>query len=296
MGKHLCTFSGKFGDILWSLPTAKYIAEKMAGGRVDFAVMPYYKSLLPLLVEQSYIEHAYVIEGWLRTHSNHGDQPWEPPVGHETVPYGGEGEKYEKCWHLTYKGHPGISAPAIPLVEFIAYQQGISFQNWQVVPFLEVGDEVGVEAEKVWFGERSIREVIEDKSLVTVGFNEQYAESKERFYEELWRRAEQEGFQFLNVSDQKLRWCEAAWCIKNSVLYVGCRSAGWVLANGLGKVAMTFEPHPSRHASGHLGKIFGNRFGAELALPFGLPERESAGVALDLLRKTRESVRVPIQG
>jgi hypothetical protein len=276
MSKYLCTFSGKYGDILWSLPTVKFIAEKMVGQSVDFAVMPYYQNLLPLLVEQSYIEHAFVIQDWLRTHSNHGDQPWEAPV-----PEG----LFEKFWHLTYRGHPGISAPSMPLVDFIAYQQGINFKDWQPVPFLDVSDSVEEEANKLQFGPLSMKDAIEQNRLVTYSFNEQYAEPKKVFYEELWTRVQHE-FAFFDVSS--VGWKEAAWLIKKSLVYVGCRSACWVLANGLGKQTITFEPHPSRHKGSHLGSVFGNPYGQEVSLPFAFPPAVAADTAASLIKKMRE--------
>src|SRR5215467_12449688 len=128
--KVLCTFSGKYGDILWSLPTARQIARDIAGGKVDFATMPYYESLRPLIASQEYIDECFVIPDWIRTHSNHGDGPAESPkqtIAGE-VSTGGDAiigvqakigdyqslRTYDKIYDLTYKGHPGINAPSMP--------------------------------------------------------------------------------------------------------------------------------------------------------------------------------------
>lgn len=298
MSKYLCTFSGKYGDILWSLPTAKYIAEKIVGAPVDFAVMPYYQNLLPLLVEQNYIDRAFVVDDWLRTHSNHGDQPWQPPQWvEEGGPYGydkeqhaikvGERVPYEKFWHLGYRGHPGISAPSMPLIDFVAYQQGISFNGWPVVPFLDVSDSVEEEAGKIQFGLTSMMDVIKEKRLVAYSFNEQYEEPKKQFFETLWSYGSIKfEFVFFNVSS--VGWKEATWLIKKSLVYVGDRSACWVLANGVGKTILSFEPHPSRHKSGHLGVVFGNPYGLEIALPFGMPPQVAADTAAALLKQIKE--------
>ena len=279
MSRYLCTFSGKFGDILWSLPTAKYIAEQVVGQSVDFAVMPYYQSLLPLLVSQPYIEHAFIVEDWLRTHSNHGDQPWQPPKHVE--------EKYERAWHLTYRGHPGISAPTMPLIDFVAYQQGIGFNGWKPVPFLEVSDE-DVEAlgAPVHFSSGQMPEVIREKRLIAYSFNEQYAEQKKEFFETLWGKTRDTNLEFFNVAE--VGWKEATWLIKKALVYVGDRSACWVLANGVGQQIITFEPHPSRHKSGHLGAVFGNPYGQEVALPFAMPASVAADAAASLLNKMRQ--------
>jgi hypothetical protein len=283
MSKYLCTFSGKFGDILWSLPTAKYIAEKIVGGSVDFAVMPYYKSLLPLLADQSYIEKAFVIESWLRVHSNHGDQPWQPPNVNQP-----SGEPYQQQWHLTYKGHPGISAPEMPLIDFTAYQQKIIFSE-SPIPFLTVRD-LEHNLEEVNFPSGSLPQVIAEKRLVTYSFNEQYAEPKKEFFESLWLNTREANLEFLNVSE--MGWREAAWCISKSLSYVGCRSACWVLAMGLGQESLTFEPHPSRHKDCHLGKVFGCSYGREIALPFGPPPAVMGETAASMLKAKLEKEKV----
>jgi hypothetical protein len=269
MSGHLCTFSGKYGDIMWSLPTAKYIAEKFGSGKVDFAVMPYYENLLPLLQQQSYIGKAFVIKEWLRTHSNHGDQPWEAPMS--WCPYdAGDPAWYDKIWQLTYRAHPGIGAPAMPLMDFIAWQQNIQFNDWRPVPFLDATAEV------------------EDPPLAVIAyaFNDQYDEQKKIFLNEWLKRMD--GYACIDVSSRP--WTEAAWVIKESLVYVGCRSACWVLANGLDKETITFEPHPSRHKDCHLGRVFGNPYGKETALPFGMPAHVAAETAAGMIRRKFDQV------
>jgi hypothetical protein len=281
VSKYLCTFTGKYGDILWSLPTAKYIAERVVSSPVDFCVMPYYKNLLPFLVTQNYIDRAFVAEDWLRTHSNHGDQPWQPPAWVE--------KDYEKVWHLTYRAHPGISAPAMPLIDFVAYQQGISFNGWNPVPFINVMENVEELAAPIQFSTGPMMDVIRENRLVTYSFNEQYEGQKKQFLEAFWilmQPGAKDGFELFNVSE--VGWKEAAWLISRSLIYVGCRSACWVLANGVGQEIISFEPHPARHTQGHLGKVFGNPYGRETALPFGMPPEPAAQVAASLVRARHE--------
>ena len=289
MSKFLCTFSGKYGDILWSLATAKYIAEKVVSQSVDFAVMPYYQNLLPLLAEQPYLDNVFIVPDWLRTHSNHGDQPWEPPHLKRMTPMVGDGwSEYERAWHLTYRAHPGISAPAMPLIDFIAYQQGIAFNGWNPVPFIEVSELAEELTTPVHFSTGQMPQVIAEKRLVTYSFNEQYADAKKMFFEELWSKAQGSGLEFFNVSE--VSWKEAAWIIKKALTHVGCRSACWVIANGVGQSILTYEPHPARHASGNLGKVFGCPYGRELTLPFGMPARVAADATVNMLKTRMEEV------
>jgi hypothetical protein len=270
--KALCTFSGKFGDILWSLATAKEIAQTIVHGSIDFAVMPYYTSLLPLLASQDFIANAFVLEDWMRTHSNHGDQPWQPP----TIPEG-----YDQVWHLTYKGHPGISAPEMPLIDFIAWQQGIRFRE-NPIPYLNASEEIAEVARVVHFASGQLPEVVKENRLVSYAFNDQYQGEKKTFFETLWRVANPAGLEFINVGE--MGWKEAAWVIKNSLAYVGCRSACWVVAMGLGQSTITYEPHPSRHRDCHLGKVFGSQYGREFTTPYMLPPEQSGQVAATVLK------------
>lgn len=284
MSRYLCTFSGKFGDILWSLATAKQIAERIVSQQVDFAVMPYYESLGPLLCEQKYIDKAFVIPDWLRTHSNHGDQPWQPPEWIE--------EKYDKCWHLTYRGHPGITAPSMPLVDFIAYQQGIRLQQ-PVIPYMDVDDKIEklqMPVHWIQFEASAFLEVAAEKRLITYAFNDQYKELKDEFLKKLWTLGKAEGLEFLDVNTAG--WREAAWAIKKALVHVSCRSASWVLATALGQDTITYEPHPSRHRNGHLGTVFTCPYGREAAIPFGMPPEVAAGVAVSWIRSMREKALV----
>jgi hypothetical protein len=236
MSNVLATFSGKIGDILWSLPTVRELSKRH--GSVDFAVMPQYESLLPLLEAQDYIDKAFVIPEWICWGSPHGDQPWEAPV----EIYG-----YEHVYNLTYKAHPGIGAVALPLADFIAYQQELVLQQ-PVVPFLKMDDV------EIRFDERPV---------VAYGFNELYAEEKSKF---LGYMALSLG-EAVNLEDvTDLPFSFAAAVIKQAVVYFGCRSACWVIAMGLGVQTITYEPHPNRRAQGRFGKIFGCPYGKEFPL------------------------------
>jgi hypothetical protein len=295
MSNTLCTFSGKYGDILWSLPTAKYISEKLVGAKVDFGIMPYYESLLPLLRAQPYIENAFVIKDWIRTHSNHGDQPWQPPfqqIG-DTVRINAflrhEGDQdifeinsYDKAYHLSFKGHPGITAPSMQLIDFVAYQQGISFANYNPIPFLEAPDCFD-QFNIVHLTSGRMTDVMREGRLIAYAFNEQYGEPKRQFFEALWSELKDEGVEFFNVAEAK--WAEATYAIKMARMFVGCRSANWVVATGLGKETITYEPHPARNAFGHLGKIFGCSYGREWALPLNLPPQQVAKAVASVVRQ-----------
>lgn len=287
MSDILCTFPGKYGDILWALPTVREIS-RITSQKVDFYVMPYYENLMGLLACQEYIDTPGVIGNWVRTHSNFGDQPWQAPEG-TTLQRIGDLEvvekKYKQVWHLGYRAHPGVTAPEMPLVDFIAYQQGIKLKQ-PVVPFLDVDDDVDGLAMQTTFTGGSFMSVVRKNNLVAYAFNDQYEHSKDEFFKALWLEMQGTGIEFFNLNHTV--WKEAAWILKSSLAFVGDRSACWVMAAGFGKKAIIYEPHPARHPRGRLGKVFGCAYAQETALPFGMPSAECAKVARSHILKVKE--------
>ena len=238
MSETLCTFSGRNGDILWSLATAREISRQKSE-KVDFAIMPQYKSLIPLLEGQSYISQAYAIDEWKCTGSPCGDQPWEAPIAER---------KYKQVFHLTYRSHPGIGGPAMPLIDFIAWQQGLKLSE-PVIPFI---DSPGASVLPM-----------PERSIIPYAFNAMVNEQKQAFVEECIRLT---GGEMSWVSIAQEPWLCAADVIERAGIFVGDRSACWVLAMGLGVPTITYEPNVSRSAYGQFGKVFGCPYGRELAL------------------------------
>jgi hypothetical protein len=232
MSKVLCTFSGKFGDILWSLPTAREIARKYFEP-VDFEIMPAYESLTELITNQDYINCCSVNQGWHCEGSPHGDQPWLPQ-NHESLEH-----MYEHIYHLTYKSHPGIGGEYLPLVDFIAKQAGFPFVN-NPIPFIDINTDN-----------------IDDEFMhVAYAFNNDYKSEKDIFLETVIRSV---NTKFVDVS--KLSWQRAAEVIHTAIAFIGCRSSNWVIANGLGhRNIFIYEPNPARNKEGRFGFVFGNPY------------------------------------
>lgn len=257
MSKVLCTFPGKFGDILWSLPTVRLVAEFMAQEQVDFGIMPAYWPLLPLLSTQKYIKKAFCIGDWVCEGSPFGDQPWHPQ--HE--PAG-----YDRFFHLGLRGHPGIHCPAMPLIDFIADQQGMRLVN--PIPFIEV----------------LIPKQRYDQ--IAYAFSDGAADLKARFMDGLMH----EGISTIDVS--RISWMEAARVIRDSVCFVGSRSSNNVIAHGVGqKNIFIYEPEASRHASGPFGMVFGCPYDEEHTVPPNTSPEDAAVEALKLIRGWREQFK-----
>jgi hypothetical protein len=260
MSRVLATFSGKFGDCLWSLPTVRELAFKHRPvlteypyEPVDFAIMLPYRSLLPLLGAQPYIASARVLDDWICTGSPHGDQPWQPPAKYE--------EGYDHVYHLTYRQHPGMGvAPNLPLADYIAWQQGLTLTQ-PVVPFIEVPNRWEKEPLSICFG-----------------FNESQAETKTSLVYFL-RKSLPATVQLVNVAT--MPWVEAAERIAGSGFFIGCRSATWVVAMGVGAETFTFEPNSSRNAYGPYGKVFGCPYGKETAFHFTQTPESAADIIVE---------------
>lgn len=267
--KVLCTFSGKFGDILWSLPTVRQIS-KNHGIKVDMGIMPSYKTLVPLLESQSYIENAFAIDNWFCTGSHAGDQPWEAPLDMLSV--------YDKVFHLTYRNHPhGYQ----PLIDFIAQQQGLVLDE-PVVPFIETKDYPRY-----------------PQTYIAWSFNDMYKDLKDRFLECLSSNLGQTSLasstpiNFLDIS--KSRWDWAKYGHKHALCYVGCRSSNYVMAHGVGqKNIFVYEPHPHRHSKGAFGNTFCNPHWPEVEGPFeSSPEIEAERAAHNIKEWLRERQLCP---
>lgn len=278
MSRVLCTFSGKFGDILWSLPTVRAVFQMVGGERVDFGIMPAYGSLLPLLNAQSYISKAFVVEDWDCTGSPYGDQPWLPP-GHLIM-------RYERCFHLTYRCHPGIHRSPIPCIDFIAEQQGIKLTD--PIPFITTAEQAG------WYsiGPGGVKitggAFIDRYDHVAYAFNPEAADVKERFLTRLQTSFDtHKPLAWVDVS--KMQWLRAAALIREAVCFVGCRSANNVLAHGVGqKNIFIYEPDMSRHAGGFLGKCFGSPYTEEQTQGPNMTPEEAADYAGGIIAAWQE--------
>lgn len=227
----LATFSGKFGDILWSMATLKALSER-DHTRYDFACMPAYRPLLPLLRQQSYICHADPVDDWHCTGSPYGDQPWQPPRWIET------GRKYVQ--HLTYQTNPIFGQET--LVDFIARQAAVS----PSFPFLTIPPDGYIWASR--------------KLRVAVGFSAADQPVKTAFLDQLMHRLGRSMY-FLRLSD-RMTWVEAAQLLNECCCFVGCLSAYHVLAHGLGKRVLVFEPNEDRRVRNY--QVFRCNYGTEI--------------------------------
>jgi hypothetical protein len=239
MSKALYTFSGQFGDVMWSLCTVHELWKRRGKEKVDFAVMPQYRSLVPLIQAQPYVENAFVLEDWITTGSPFGCQPWNPP----TIPANG----YEEVRHLTYRFHPQGEC----LADAIARQQMIKLPD-VCSPFIYVPEDFTIKS----FADTYTLSAEIEKPWIAFGFNWMAAEKKQAFAEKMFEALADKAC-FLRVDTYD--WLSAAYIIQNAKFFLGCRSANYVLAHGLGKKVLVYEPAGERRPS-----TYGFRCGTEV--------------------------------
>lgn len=105
-----CSFPGKIGDALYSLPTVRQIS-KIYNTKIDFYTSTYCRGLKNLIEYQPYINKCIVSENYQIKRYDMGIQPWLMPINTTG---------YDKVFHLGYKTVPNTS-----LHHFIANSVGI---------------------------------------------------------------------------------------------------------------------------------------------------------------------------
>lgn len=208
MSRVLVTFSGKHGDILWAAQSARALA--LTGRTVDFAFMPHYRGVGPLLAMQPYIEKAFAIEEWWQQHDMYGAQPRIPP----SVPQG-----YDEVHHLTYEAHP-----VEPLIWYGIRRLGLPMPD-PILPFFEAPAEP-------------------EPDLIAYAFNDTYQQEKLRLLIQLKQAVPK--IRFENVA--ALPFEQAARRIQAARFFFGCRSSNYVIAQGLHKRVLTIEPDGGRRS------------------------------------------------
>lgn len=238
----LCTMPGRFGDILWALPTVRAISESH-GVPVDLAVSHKYQSICALIAQQPYIRHAFGTMDWEVIES----APITPRI--PLTMYGEvNGEivdtldplvgAYDRFYHLGYESWP---TPDLP--RDIHLRARTTYRDGDVDP-LDLG--------RPWITCQGTH----FHSDVIVGFSDEYFELKFGVCELLEIN--------LGVSvnaivppgsrwDTELHhsgtenWEAAAAMIKGAKVFLGCASALHVLACALGKQVVAMEPNVQRH-------------------------------------------------
>lgn len=96
----LCSFPGRAGDLLWSLPSIRAVSEYY-GQPVDLLIAGEFNSLIPLLRQQVYLGEVLSDSTW----SVAAPESWLPPEASNWS------DQYDRIYHLGYRRWPELPLP-----------------------------------------------------------------------------------------------------------------------------------------------------------------------------------------
>jgi hypothetical protein len=224
--KVLCTMPGRYGDILWSLPTCRALAQA-AGEPVDLVISDKYASLVPLLeTDADYLRCVWADPTW-QVRETAPMTPARPPA----VP-----DDYDRVIHLGYERWP---MNVLPVESYLA-----AVTQWgEALPPLDL--------DTAWIG-RPEQEWFRRDVDFAYGFTDEWFELKygvlrllmDRFTRAITvchsPRWQQE------AGCPPCPWTRAVDCIRSAPVFLGCCSALHVLACAIGKPVVLMEPAEAR--------------------------------------------------
>jgi hypothetical protein len=234
--KVLCSFPGRYGDLIWALPSIRALSRRL-GHPVDLQIAGEFGSIAPLLQQQPYLGVIHIDERWGLTPA----QAWEaPPL---------EMEGYDLVLHLGYRGWPTRPLPYETLANLNA-------QLPQFPP--ELGLRLEIQPEELHLDEPWIQIAgAYPPTELAVGFTEAHFELKLGLLASLDRylppylqltppgsRWTTEGRGLVSV--QAGDWLMHAGTIRNSDLVLADCSALHVLGAAMGKRVVVMEPMEAR--------------------------------------------------
>ena len=101
--KLICTFPGRYGDLLWALPTIRAISRRV-GEPVDLLIAGAFQSITPLLRQQPYLASVEAVRWWVTQDT----APITPRIP-LSPPSNGDYDyflSYDRIVHLGYRAWP----------------------------------------------------------------------------------------------------------------------------------------------------------------------------------------------
>lgn len=231
-----CTFPGRFGDLLWALPTLRAVAE-VAGAPVALWTTAEYgtPSFVDLVSRQPYISAVYADRSW-RVQQTAPMTPAQPPGPNP-------GLTYDRLLHLGYTGWP---QHPLPQETYLAADEQLGI----ALPHLNLATPwITATPQNAPYGR-------------VAGFSDEWFELKYGCFQAVKRnlptnytRAEtwtvlikpnsrwRQETEYTSISD----WEQAAAKMAGAKIFLGDCSALHVLAVALGVPVVVLEPSPERH-------------------------------------------------
>lgn len=237
----LCTFPGRYGDLLWALPSIRALSRRL-GQPIDLCIAGEFASIVPLLRQQPYLGQVYAYAAW----SLASPESWRTPLA---AILAGPGPYTEVC-ELGYRGWPERGLPYETLFNLNAWHTpqltALFGADWMV-------REAALDLQTPWITVEGPGAPTE----VAVGFTEAWFELKFGLMCLLDRhlppylvttppgtRWRTEGVGLVGVLETD--WLGTARALRNADLFLGDCSALHVLATAIGTPAVVMEPMEAR--------------------------------------------------
>jgi hypothetical protein len=230
MKRILTSFPGRFGDLIWALPTVRAISETY-GEPVDLYIAGEFGGIAPLLKLQPYIDEVMADPSWSLS------DDWRPPH------FSSAG--YDHVYHLGYRRWPELPLP----IEI--FQTSLIEHEWVspldlTRPWITPPSRLSKAAQVDFYGEGP---------KIAVGFTECHFELKYgllsllREHDRDWSLATcmgPTGRWGEEAGEGMCNWLEAAACISQADLFFGDCAALHVLAVAMNRPCVIVEPMEAR--------------------------------------------------
>jgi hypothetical protein len=230
----LCTFPGKLGDLLYSLPAVRQLKSELKIDRIDFMTSSYCANITRLLAQQPCIDGAYVDRSYYMTSDAFGIQPADMS----------ETGYYDKVFHLGFVRQILGNIMAYQHLALVHYKTlsdryGIKLEPDITSPFLSP------------YGFEKMKVVTFHAHSKSIYQNVRYKQVGEKL-NETWKKliagikkmgytvraiTDPDGALFHKQFDVEIMEChdavDAAEAIDRSAMFLGVQSFPYVIAEGL---------------------------------------------------------------
>jgi len=233
--KVLVSFPGRYGDLLWALPTIRALSRRV-DAPIDLLIAGEFAPIVPLLERQPYLGRVVADSAWGLS------QGWQPPNREDLI------SPYDLTFHLGYRRWPELPLP---------FETAHTFTLHGGRPFVsDVITPADLYLNEPWITNLPQAPPTE----IVVGFSECHFELKVglvTLLEDLDRpllvlnhdsrtRWAQERPRGGYPLCGPLPWVEMAAAIRNADLFLGCCSGLHVLAVAIGIPVVIVEPMEAR--------------------------------------------------